>query len=167
MADPYFGSGGVSTFPVSSDPRQGGVLLRDQTTFVVAGEVPGPNTPGLWRLSGPSISDYANLGGGGVTDWSSGGSTNMFGACLRDLTGGSAVAAWVEDANTDCTAVDTDPWNALPATPASPGSKIAGTSSTSATDSVVRLRFGMRAPAAWRPRTYLAGLTFEVVAPNA
>jgi len=64
-----------------------------------------------------AVADYA----AGLQDWAQG--TNMFGACLRSVSGTGVTGTWTTNT---CAQVDTAGyWNPIPATSASAGSKIA------------------------------------------
>lgn len=104
-----------------------------------------------------TFSNYANA----VTDWDTAPSTNMFGACLRSVSGGAA-GQWAVDGNATCTAFDTDPWNAIPAA----ATKIAYASSAGTVAATANLRFGIRSSSSQPPGAYLAPITFDVAAPN-
>ena len=104
-----------------------------------------------------AFGDYADAG----PNWTAG--TSLFGACLRDSIGTNVTANWTVDPG--CTASGTGVWKGIPATSAAPEAKIAG--ATSATTARVRLRFGLKVAPAQPPGRYSAGITFEVVAPNA
>jgi len=98
-----------------------------------------------------TISQYADT----TTDWDTVG-TSLFGACLRGLT--NATATWVPNAT--CAASDGTHWNAVPTT----SSQIA-VADPSQTVSVVQLRFGVRAAPTQPSGSYVAPITFDVIAP--
>ncbi|MCW2920869.1 MAG: hypothetical protein JWL76_743 [Thermoleophilia bacterium] len=104
-----------------------------------------------------AFGDYADAG----PNWSSG--TSIFAACLKDSTGTNVTPVWTVDAS--CTASGTGIWQGIPTTSAGGSSKIAG--ATTATNATTKLRFGIYVQANQAPGRYSAGLTFEVVAPNA
>jgi uncharacterized delta-60 repeat protein len=111
---------------------------------------------GILRLQGLTLMDYASP----TTDWDGGASA--FGACLESVT--NAAAVW--SATGSCTATDADPWNAIPTSVGGGGAKVAS-AATSVTNGVARLRFGIRPATSQPPGTYLAPITFTVVAPDA
>lgn len=102
---------------------------------------------------GNSFPDYVD----GATDWDQG--SGAFGSCLRAV-GATSAAGWVLDAG--CTPVDGSHWNAIPATPTTVSRAASADSAGEA-----RLRFGIRAGATQPAGSYSAGVTFEVVAPDA
>lgn len=107
------------------------------------------------------LDDYVT-GGGSDRDWSSGSSTSTFGVCLRAVSGG-ANADWT--ANPTCPATDGAHWQAIPAA----GDKVAHTTAPEPepADATVHLRFGVR-PASNQPLgSYVAPITFDVIAPDA
>lgn len=100
---------------------------------------------------------------GGSTDWSVG-TSGMFGACLRAVSGSGVVGQWTVDAT--CPASNGTFWNAVPETSGATGSIVARSTTSGLTSARVDMRFGMRVAAAHKPGRYAAPITFEVVAPN-
>ncbi len=129
----------------------------------VPGRVNGGEDLAAFRLAGAEIPDYDDTGVGTGDDWDDG--AGAFGTCLRAL-GAGGTADWVVDGDNDCTAAVTDPWQGIPASSASPNAKVAHGASN-ATGITVDLRMGLRVDPAQAPGTYLAPITFEVLAPNA
>jgi uncharacterized delta-60 repeat protein len=160
--DTTFGTGGSST----ADPARNSVMhslhLIGSTLQFTATNSAAVND---WtvRYGGPEVDDYLNLGGGTDRDWNSGNGTNVFGVCLRDLTG--STGDWTVDANTDCTAADTDPWRSIPTLTSNPLAKVAHTTSATAT-STAYFRFGFRPATNLAPGRYEAPILLEVVAPG-
>lgn len=105
------------------------------------------------------ISDYQ----GGVADWSSGSSTSTFGACLRSVADGAS-AVWTTDAA--CTASDGAHWRGIPSNASAADAKVAS-SATGMQEATAHLRFGLRPSSSQPTGSYLAPVTFEVLAPNA
>lgn len=140
------------------------VTAASDGRYVIAGFNAYGNTGNMWaaRLSSTAVSDFS----GTVSDWSTAG-TNMFGACLRSVAGAGVVGTWTVDANADCTATNSDPWNPLARTAATPGSKVAASTTVGTIDATANLRFGIRAASSQKPGGYIAPIVFEVVAPNA
>lgn len=103
--------------------------------------------------------DVANSSG---SDWGTAGAS-FFGACLRALTSATA-DTWAVDADATCTASDTDPWRAIPASRAAPGAVVAHTTTPGASASA-DLRFGFRVGATLPTGGYTASVRFEVIAP--
>lgn len=157
----FDGDGVLSTdFPGYPDNTgQAGAIGLDGR-LVVAGEV----LNGSWDYgvaeyaANGTFSDYLNA----TTDWDTAPSTNMFGACLRSVSGGAS-GQWTVDAGGDCTAVDTDPWNAIPTT----STKVAYASAAGTVAATANLRWGVRTSTSQPPGAYAAPVTFDVVAPNA
>ncbi|MCW2922370.1 MAG: type sorting protein [Thermoleophilia bacterium] len=110
------------------------------------------------RMQPPaSVPDY---GAGGT--WATGPTNGMFGVCLQSI-GGSALADWTVDAAgtaNKCEALDTDPWRAVTTAP-STAAHLTGSGS-----GFVDLVFGVTPAATQPPGTYLAKLTFDVIAPG-
>lgn len=118
------------------------------------------NDNAVWLMEAApatAFGDYADAG----PNWTA--ASSLFGACLRDSTGVNVTPSWTVDAT--CTASGTGVWKGIPATSAAPDAKIAG--ATSATTGTARLRFGLKVAAAQPPGRYSAGISFEVLAPNA
>jgi hypothetical protein len=100
--------------------------------------------------AGGSFQQHAD----GTNDWDQG--TNMFGACLRSLSGGTA--GWTTNAT--CPSSDGAYWNDVPATP----EKVANTATTGTI--TANFRFGLRTASNQPPGAYIAPITFDVIAPN-
>lgn len=118
------------------------------------------NDSGIHRAtSNPAadIPDYDDVG----PNWSS--TSSLFAACLRDSTGTNVTPTWTVDAG--CAPSGTGVWRGIPASSAAAGAKVAG--ATAATTATARLRFGMKVGSSQAPGRYSAGVTFEVIAPNA
>lgn len=112
------------------------------------------------RFETTQIADFV----GGTADWVTG--TNVFGACLRSVTGGASTDAgsWTADTvDADCADGNTDPWRGVPAT----AEKVAVSAASGTTTAQANLRFGMRAGSSQAPGSYFAPVAFEVVAPMA
>jgi uncharacterized delta-60 repeat protein len=90
-----------------------------------------------------------------TTDWLTGG-TGLFGACLRATTG---TAAWTANATCDNTAATAPWWNAVPTAPVTVATEAVAGNVTA------DLRFGFRTLGSQPAGTYLAPITFQVVAP--
>lgn len=120
----------------------------------------------LVRYDNVTVSDYDDLVAN--DDWATAGK-NLFGACLRSVANGavSGGTGWAEAPANTCDMNDGTHWHGIPA--ASPGSKIASIAAPDAqggaTDPTINLRFGFRTKLDQPPGTYLAPVTFEVVAP--
>ncbi len=113
----------------------------------------------ITRFGAVTVPQYAN----GVSDWDTASPNDgAFAACLQGVSGGAS-ADWTVDGNASCTAVDTDPWEPVPET----ATAIAHTSALepNPVDAAAHLRFGLRVAASQAPGSYVAPITFEVVAP--
>ncbi len=101
----------------------------------------------------------------GVNDWSAGAATGMFGACLRDVTGGASidVDTWPQDSvDHDCDDGNGDPWRPVPATV----DKVAESTTATVQTATAHLRFGFKPGTASIVGAYAALVEFSVVAPN-
>jgi len=158
--DPTFGSAGVSLLPFGASNAYGQVMAyANDGALVVAGYRTGAKDDfALARLTGPPVANYA----GSSADWSAG--SNMFGACLRAVSGSGVAGTWT--VNATCPATTGTHWNAIPTTSASAGSKIAASPTSGVNGATASLRFGFRTASNQPPGAYTAPMTFEVVAPN-
>ena len=98
-----------------------------------------------------SVSQYTDA----ATDWDTP-ATRLFGACLIGVTG--ATATWPTTAA--CPATDGAIWNAI--SPTAAQIAVANPLETAAT---AQLRFGLRTAPNQPPGTYIAPITFDVIAP--
>ena len=136
-----------------------GTMLQDGR-LIIGGNAGGQL--GSARMApGASVTDWSS----GVADWTTG--SNTFGACLRAVSGTGVVGGWVVDADANCTATNTDPWNAIASNPGDVGAVIARSTTAGVDTAAARLRFGFRAATTQAPGRYLAPLVLEVVAPAA
>jgi uncharacterized delta-60 repeat protein len=106
-----------------------------------------------------SIADYS----GGTADWTNG--SNMFGACLRAVSGSGAAGVWTINGGNTCPGTSGAYWNPIPATNAAAGAKVAQDLTPGITNATAQLRFGFRASNTQAPGVYAAPITFEVDAP--
>ena len=111
------------------------------------------------RQTATPLPDYV----GGTTDWTNG--ANMFGACLRAVSGAGVQPVW--PVNATCPTTSGTYWSPIPINDAAAGAKIANTATAGSNSMVADLRFGMRTSATQPVGTYVADLTFEVIAPDA
>jgi uncharacterized delta-60 repeat protein len=105
--------------------------------------------------AGPSIPDYAD----GSQDWETLPATSMFGVCL-EAVGAGAAAQWPTTGS--CPTADGTNWRAVPATSQKAASTLTGNASATAS-----FRFGMRASGSQAAATYLAPISFDLIAPDA
>jgi uncharacterized delta-60 repeat protein len=164
--DTRFDTDGYIDYAVAgNDALFDGVELSD-------GRYAGVGTDGagnfLLRVLGTTtVSNFDDDNVGADSNWADG--TEMFGACLRSVTSGATTngTTWTADtADADCADGNVDPWRPIVATGAMAGSKVAE-SPLGDGDATANLRFGFRAAANQAPGTYVAPVTFEVVAPAA
>jgi hypothetical protein len=99
----------------------------------------------------------ADFGGG--TTWAS---AQLFGACLRQLTGTGNSPTWPVATGNDCTIGEDADWHGVATT----ADKVAASTTSTTVDVTARFRFGLKLPLAQAPGSYMAPITFEVVAPN-
>jgi hypothetical protein len=119
--------------------------------MLVVGESDGQ--AGLVRLDGATIADYLDTS----TDWNQG--TNTFGVCLHSVAG-NAAPDW--NVHASCPTTDGNYWNPIPAAVAD---DIATTNLVGETSAIATLRFGVRTAPTQELGTYVAPISFEVVAP--
>ncbi len=162
--DPGFGTAGVSQVPGSPDSQGLAVVTASDgraTAIYVYGN--SPNRPiGMARLATTAVTSY----GPGQT-WTTGGASGVFAACLRNATLGASTGAgtWVSRGGPACTAADADPWMPVVAGPGDAGALVARTSVSQTEGARVDLQFGFRASATQLPGSYVAPVTFDVIAP--
>jgi hypothetical protein len=96
---------------------------------------------------------------GGGTTWAS---AQLFGACLKQLTGTGSSPTWAVATANDCTIGEDADWHGIATT----ADKVAASTTATTVDVTARFRFGLKLPLAQAPGVYLAPITFEVVAPN-
>jgi photosystem II stability/assembly factor-like uncharacterized protein len=104
------------------------------------------------------VADYAT----GTADWTVG--SDMFGACLRAVSGLGVTGTWT--ANAACPATNGTYWHSIPTSPLA-AAKVASSGTTGTIDATVQLRFGFRTGTAQKPGRYSAPLLFTVIAPDA
>ena len=163
----YNAPSGFQTYPVGANQSYayGAALGGDGSLYVVGEYATTPDAQAVvLRVNSAKIDDYVT-GGADDRDWSSAASTSMFGACLRSASGTGAVAGWVTDA--DCDMPDgTGHWRGVPATASGIASKVAF-ATTPGSSVTARLAFGVRPATTQAPGSYVAPVTFDVIAPDA
>lgn len=160
-ADATFGSNGVATIDSgSTDEAAHALVLNGDGEAFLAGRRMNANLDtGLVQLkAAAAINDYDAAS----FNWAGTGA-NLFGACLRAVSGSGVTATWATGA---CGASDVA-WNPIARTGTSAGSTIASSTTASTTNATASLRFGMRTAVNQRPGAYVAPIAFEVLAPNA
>lgn len=161
--DPSFDGDGIhrATIPTGDDNRSYDSTFADGKLVLVGMSYTAADgfQIGMVRYDAAMLVDYA----GGSSDWTAG--SNMFGACLRAISGTGVTATWTT--NSTCDPSNGAHWNAVPARGGTAGSKIAASTTATTAGAIANLRFGLRTASNQAPGTYLAGLAFEVVAPNA
>ncbi|MCW2923407.1 MAG: hypothetical protein JWM98_811 [Thermoleophilia bacterium] len=153
--------GGATWVPVPSPTTKSlrGVAAVDDATFVIASDGGGTNGQVLTSASNP----VPEPGSGG--SWTAPGG-GMFAACLLAADGGATTDPSSWQATGSCGANGVDPWRAVPSSAALPAALIAHAPSGTTT-ARARLDFGMRVEPGRVPGSYLAPVTFTVVAPDA
>jgi hypothetical protein len=162
VLDTTWGTGGVLTQTFTVSEYAFDVVLSPEGDITSFGYASGGTSIAAAQYDGVSVSDYVN----GVTDWDTAG-TNMFGACLRSVAGGAGTDGTTWSTTGACTGVDTDPWRAIVPTSGDPASKVAHVLGIGTTTASVNLRFAFRTLASQPPGSYVAPITFTVIAPNA
>lgn len=160
VLDTTFAEGSYATADIGNPtmpPAGGGNTWgSDGRTVTATGYWNGTNLDlAIYRMGTTTVPDY------GTTNWAS--TSGTFGACLAGVAGG-ATAAWTSGGGT-CTAADNGTWYGIPQTAASTNAVVARSTTATTTAAQVNLRFGMRAASAQPPGTYVAPVTFDVVAP--
>jgi uncharacterized delta-60 repeat protein len=154
--DTRFSGDGVQVYePTANSDQLRSIALGPDGLVVAAGR--HDTSSGALVLDVVTVGDHAPPG----NDWDPGG-TSMFGACLFDVV--NATEDWTTTGS--CASNDTAPWDPIPADVASVGAKVAHASALVG-NAEAHLQFGFRAAAALPPGTYLAPITFTVVAPDA
>ncbi len=163
--DPTFGTDGIqqpAVFGAGTSEAFSVMRSADGSLVIAGGFTPTAGPSGseaaVARLAMPTVEDFAT----GTTDWSNG--PRMFATCLRGVGGSAITDGTTWSATGSCAAGAVDPWRAVPTTAASAGSKVAMTNASGASGSAL-LRFGLRVASNQAPGTYLAPVTFEVIAP--
>jgi hypothetical protein len=135
----------------------GGGMLDDGRIWIGGTAWNAPHRQQFILLDGgATVPDYASTGAGSDRDWSSGPTNSMFGMCVHSVAGGAAIGS----STGSCTASDADPWRAVASTPAG----VAATSVIGAT-ATANLRFGIRTANNITVGSYVAPISFSVVAP--
>lgn len=157
--DPSLNGTGIVFGNVASVSDDTGGMLIDGNgrTIVTSTGTTGAGTDGaITALTSSVIPDYS----GG--SWAAGAS--QFGVCLRSAVGSGVTPTWT--ANATCPLAVAAHWNAVPTSSAAPAAKVAASTTSSTTAATANLRFGLRVGTAQAPGTYLAAVTFTVIAPN-
>ncbi|MCW2925995.1 MAG: hypothetical protein JWM98_3399 [Thermoleophilia bacterium] len=133
------------------------MAAEDATTVVIGGEFGGFHSMTASSALADRIPDY----GAAPNAWAPSAEA-MFGVCVQSVGAQTSVAApWAADGGT-CTAVDTDPWRAIPTAATKVAFvPVAGNSGS------VDLVWGVRFAATQAPGSYSAGVVFEALAPDA
>jgi uncharacterized delta-60 repeat protein len=159
--DTSFDQDGRLVVPIgpNHDDDVDAIMVDDGSIVTVGrGSLGGVYNYELMKFVGLGVTDYA------PGRWGLGAATDLFGACLKSVGSGGATDGTTWSATGSCTAVDADPWHAIPQA-ASPA-KIA-TSPLSNSSATAALRFGVRPSLAQPPGSYVAPIALEVLAPTA
>lgn len=133
------------------------VAASDENHVVVGREHGGSYVSHSSTVAGVAIPDY----GASPNSWATS-TEGMFGVCVQAIGAQTAASApWTADGGT-CTAVDTDPWRAIPTSPST-----VATVATAGNSGSVDLVFGLRVADGQPPGAYSAGIVFEALAPSA
>jgi uncharacterized delta-60 repeat protein len=158
--DPTFGTGGKLTQAVSgTNDFVRRIAFGPDGSLLLAGFTwaAGSQDFMLGKLGGANaLADYAGT-------W--GGASSAFGACLHTV-GGGASSVWTLAGSGNCTSALTANWAAIPVSAGVPAAKVA-TSPSGTTTATASLRFGVKLATGQSPGSYVAPITFEVVAPAA
>lgn len=121
----------------------------------------GGNSTTILHSPTSSIADYDDVGN---VDWTTPGA-EAFGICLSSVAGGATTdgSTWTPLAG--CAQTDGAHWRALPAT-SGPTAKVAMNTTVGSMTGIARMRFGARIAPTTAPGTYLAGVTFQTIAPT-
>jgi len=158
--DTGFGTSGVVTYPQGGYSAARGVEIQYDGMPIVYVARNGFNG-GMYRLDTETVSDYVDAS----TDWDTPG-TNLFGACLSSVASGATTDATAWTPSMGCPATDGIHWRPVPVSAAAAGAKVA-MAPIGDVDAVANLRFGLRTLITQPSGTYVAPLTFDVIAPNA
>jgi uncharacterized delta-60 repeat protein len=161
--DSSFGTAGfyidtAYTYYLGMDPIIRAAMGADGTVVVAGASTTQPRISML-RGAG-SMSSYQ----AGVSTWSVG-SAGMFGACLRAVSGAGVVGTWTTNAS--CPASDGAYWNGIPTSTGVGSAKVAASTTSGLASASASVRFGVRTSTSQPPGSYVAPVTFQVVAPNA
>jgi uncharacterized delta-60 repeat protein len=158
--DTTFGTNGLQTYDLDTTPRADAALdvaLGSDGKIMLAGYRTNATSDELAtiRLESTTMTDF--------TTW---GAANQFGICLRSFSGaGSSVSAWAAATGNNCgtgVAGDDANWHAVPTAT----TKVLQTSTPNTTNVTANFRFGVKLPSTQAAGSYMAPITFEVVAPN-
>jgi uncharacterized delta-60 repeat protein len=168
--DTSFGTSGyVHISPGANEEEDMGHIVHADGKIYVSGRIDPTATnqnSAVLRLGGDDVSipDYLS----GSADWSTG--SAMFGVCLRAVSSGATTTTGPTPAATwqvNATCPTSGAWNGVPTGNNSALAKVAQSTTANTTTATAALRFGMRIANNQAPGTYIAPITFEVVAPNA
>ncbi len=125
-----------------------------------------------WSSGVRTPSEIASYVNGTVDDYDqvtnrwSDSSESLFGACLRGVSGPGVIGTWTVDADSDCTANDSDPWHPIAPKPYDAGAKVAASTVPGTVDARALLRFGARPTASTAAGNYGASIMFDVRSPD-
>jgi uncharacterized delta-60 repeat protein len=157
--DTLYGTGGIQINDLDAaraDRALAAVMAQDGKTVLGGYHHNGTSEEfATVRLESTSLSDF--------TTW---GAATNFGMCLRSMSGaGAAVSAWPLATGGDCgtgVAGDDADWHAVPTTT----TKVLQTGTSGTTNVTANFRFGVKLPLTQASGSYMAPITFEVIAPN-
>lgn len=132
------------------------VLGRDGRAVVAMTEFNPGWRAAVMQLDTTTVPDYQDT----VNEWGPT-SSSLFGACLNSVAGGAATDGTTWSTTGSCSGADADPWRPV----AKAVTTIAKAPSYAAA-AQANLRFGMRVTAGQAAGSYVAPITFEVIAPS-
>ncbi|MCW2922568.1 MAG: hypothetical protein JWL76_2442 [Thermoleophilia bacterium] len=153
---------GGATFGARTSPFAGvdtmatlGLDVIDEHTFYATDDLGYSLSQNESSAAAAQIADYS-----GGSNFGSDDTTGAFGVCLQSLASAAPAGTWVADGGT-CTAVDTDPWKAIPAAPQTVATAASGVTGTAT------FVWGLGPRLNQPPGAYSASVVFEAIAPAA
>lgn len=131
------------------------ILVIDPHTFLWMDDLGGIRAQDEASAAASQVADYS-----GGSNFGSDDATGTFAVCLQSLAAATPAGTWAPDGGT-CTAVDTDPWKAVPTAP-----QTVATTTTGATGTATFV-WGLGPRLNQPPGVYRAGIVFEAIAPAA
>ena len=156
--DPSFNTNGRLAFNIGSGTSEVGAIGFGLDGELVAGGMANGDFAAAVLRATP-VSDYAV----GSSDFTGGGS--MFGACLHTIGAGAATDGTTWTPSATCPASSGTHWHAVPATIGA-ASKVATAGTSGNSTATAGLLFAVRPGLSQAPGSYVAPVTFEVLAPG-
>ncbi len=148
---------GAQSYPFGSTDIMAtiGLDVVDEHTFYLADDLGYVLSQDEASGAAAQIADYS-----GGSSFASADTTGAFGVCLQSLASAAPAGTWIADGGT-CTAVDSDPWKAVPTAPQTVATAAAGVNGTAT------FVWGIGPRLDQPPGTYSAAVVFETIAPAA